>query len=167
MTDKYERIPMRSYEADGLNYLFGCYQEITGAIEALRKRLEIVGRKEQLGRLNEELGEVIDEILRTVPLNKLQSIKANLSNLKLTIKIDKPVTGKENPSYSYVDKNLLAQVLKSFHSEKCALCMGSPDVEKKCKYRELMDVVVVEDLPENPYSCKYRDAFWAENGGNA
>lgn len=160
MADNYERIPMRSYETDAIQYLLGSYQEIKSASEVLRKRLGIIGEKQTLVGIADKLGGVISELLKTVPANKLETLKANLQNLKLFIKIEKPVTGRNSVTHSYVETALLTNVLKDFQSERCSMCMGTGCDQKACRYKELMDSVIVEDLPENPYGCKYRYAEW-------
>lgn len=160
MADKYERIPMRSYETEAMQYLLGSYQEIESASEVLRKRLGIIGERQTLAGMANRLGEIISELLKTVPVNKLATLQANLQNLKLFIRIEKPVTGENDVTHSYVDTELLTDVLKDFQSERCSMCMGTDCDQKACKYKELMDSVIVEDLPENPFGCKYRYAEW-------
>lgn len=158
----YPRTPMRSYEKLAVEYLLGLSQEAEGALQVLEKRLETVDRREKLCAITKDITDVVSEVLLTVPEKQLIALRANLGNMEMQLKIKKATSELEPQGATYVHTGLLTDVLKEYSMDKCRLCLGGAEEQRNCRYKELMDEVIIEHVPEKPYCCKYRDAEWAE-----
>lgn len=159
---EYPRIPMRSYETLSVEYLLGLSQETQTAMKTLAKRLRDTGTYERLAFAGSEIEQVTSEVLCTVPEKQLRALRRNLDNMEMQIRIKRPSCELEPLGASYVDTELLTAVLREYASDRCRLCLGGAEEQRKCRYKELLDEIVMESLPEKPYGCKYRDAEWEE-----
>lgn len=160
--NEYPRTPMRSYEKLSVEYLLGLSQETETALKTLNARLQLTEGKERLQNAAKEITEVASNVLLTVPEKQLTALRRNLSNMEMQIRIKKASSELEPMGASYVDTELLTSVLKDFSKEKCSTCLGGVEEEKKCKFKQLLDEIVVEYIPERNFGCKYRDAEWEE-----
>lgn len=161
--NEYPRTPMRSYEKLSVEYLLGLSQETETALKTLDGRLCLTESKEQLQNVADNITDVVAKVLSTVPEKQLIALRRNLSNMEMQIRIKKASSELEPTGASYVDTQLLTSVLKEFSLEKCRFCLGGAEEQEKCRFKELLDEIVMEHVPEKPFSCKYRDAEWEEN----
>lgn len=158
--DEYTRTPMRSYETKSLQYLLGLAQEAEHALTVLESRLKTVGAWEKLKCAAKDVADAAAEVMKTVPANKLMTLKRNLANLEMTIRVKNVVGSGEKDSFCSVETGLLRDVLMEYAKEKCGLCFGTVHDMKNCRYRELLEAIVMEDVEDSPYGCKYRFAEW-------
>lgn len=159
---EYPRTPMRSYEKLAVQYLLGLVQEAESALQTLKPRLEITNVHDKLQQSASDITDVVSEVLMTVPEKQLIALKRNLANLQMHIRIKRASAELEPTGASYVDTALLTAVLKEYAHEKCKMCLGGAEEQQQCKYKELLDEVVMDYIPELPYGCKYRDADWED-----
>lgn len=157
---EYPRTPMRSYEKLSVEYLLGLAQEVETALQTIKQRLETTQKTERLVDIANGINDVVSEVLLTVPEKQLVALRRNLSNMEMHIRIKRASAEMEPTGASYVDTGLLTTVLKEFSGEKCRFCLGGAEEQAKCKYKELLDEVVMEYIPEKTFGCKYRDAQW-------
>lgn len=160
--EEYTRMPLRSYETRAMQFLLGLSQECSEACKTLERRLATVGKSEALARAGDEVRNTVTELMKTVPANKLMTMKQNLQNLEMTIRVKRVAGIDTGDEACYVNTSLLKDVLREYASDKCRLCLGGVDEQRKCRYKQLMDDILMEDLPDKPYSCKYRDAEWTD-----
>lgn len=157
---EYPRTPMRSYEKLSVEYLLGLAQETETALKTLDSRLQLTQSKEQLQKASADITETVSKVLLTVPEKQLIAMRRNLSNMEMQIRIKRASGELEPTGASYVDTELLTSVLKEFSSEKCRFCLGGAEEQQKCRFKELLDEIVMEYIPEKDFGCKYRDAEW-------
>lgn len=157
---EYPRTPMRSYEKLSVEYLLGLSQETENALKTLESRLQMTNGYERLQKVESEITDVVSEVLLTVPDRQLIALRNNLENMEMQIRIKRASRELEPNGATYVDTALLTDVLKDYAKDRCRLCLGGAEEQKKCRYKELMDDVIMEPVPEKRYGCKYRDAEW-------
>lgn len=160
---EYPRTPMRSYEKLSVEYLLGLTQESETALQSLKNRLGITNGTERLKHATQEINDVVSEVLLTVPEKQLIALQRNLANMEMHIRIKRASPELEPAGASYVDTDLLTTVLKEYSKDKCRFCLGGAEEQAKCKYKELLDEVVMEYIPETTFGCKYRDAEWEDD----
>lgn len=157
-----ERTPLRHYESQSMQFLMGLSQEAETACKTLAKRLEMTGNTEKMRRIADDTLEIATDMLKTVPEEKLDTIRMNWANMEMALRIRRAVNIEEANDFTYVQTGALRDVLKTFAEEKCCICLGMKEDEKKCVYRKTLDKLLMEDLPENGSFCKYKNVHWAE-----
>lgn len=158
---EYERTPCRSYEMLSLQFLMGLSQEAHEAVKTLGKRLDTTGMKDKLEQAADDIENVVVELLRTVPVQKLGALKKNMSNLEMGMHV-KREAGEPNREYTYVCTQTLRKVLRDLARERCSICLGTYGDEAECSYAKTLDEILIEDVKPNSYMCKYRDAEWGD-----
>lgn len=161
-----ERTDLRRYESDAIRDLFGAFQLAYCSKGSLRKRLEAVGKKMELEKVAEQLRDIASSLLRTVRPEKLETIKKNLDNIEVVVRTKRDVTKETNDAFVYVNAASLRRVLLESAKERCVMCIGSECEMSRCSLRKMMDEVLLEDVPENPFRCRYLGVWWQEEGGS-
>ena len=118
----------------------------------------MTGNAEKMRRIAEDTLEIATDMLKTVPEEKLDTIRMNWANMEMALRIRRAVNIEETSDFTYVQTGALRDVLE----EKCCICLGMKEDEKKCGYRKTLDKLLMEDLPENGSFCKYKNVHWAE-----
>ena len=158
---EYERTACRSYEMLSIQFLMGLTQEAHEALHTLGKRLETTGTKEKLARAADDIEDVVVELLRTVPLQKINALRKNMANLQMGMHVKREV-GEPDKEYTYVCTQTLRKVLRDLAKERCGICLGTCGDEAECSYAKALDEVLMVDVKPNSYMCTYRDAEWGE-----
>lgn len=157
-----ERTPLRHYESQSMQFLLGLSQEAETACKTLAKRLEMTGNTEKMRRIAEDTLEIATDMLKTVPEEKLPTIRVNWANLEMAIRVKRTVGCAELEDYTYVKTEPFRNILKMLSKETCSICLGMKEDAKKCEFRKMMDEILSEDLQGGGSFCKYKNVHWAE-----
>lgn len=133
-TDKNTPLPklrMRSGEMDGLFALFATLQEIEGVKSDMRERLKIVPNGYRDIRLVEvTLTKLLTELVKTVPDEKLRSIRKQLPRMKYKVYFNGTVSQMQDNATA-IDARDLARLCEIAHDWRCFLCDDNCD---HCKH---------------------------------
>jgi hypothetical protein len=157
-----ERTDLRRYESDAIRDLLGAYQLAYCAQRSLGKRLDAVGKKGELGAATNTIRDTAYAVLRTVSCDKLATLRKNLEHLEVTVKTKKPVTGSTDESFTYVSIDRLRGVLIELAKHKCGLCLGGSQEMQNCSLWSMLNETLLEDVPANPYRCRYIGVEWCD-----
>ena len=155
-----ERTYLTGKEYGAIQTLFGFVSAWEVAGPRLAKRAETAGVSEKWAQVETLSGEVLDGILRTVPLNKLAHIHADLEHVAVYTKVEAPgIKTNHTPQYAYLPTETLNALLNHMIQQECVLCDLDADQAKKCPYRKLIESALPHSVGKDHSTehCMYSD----------
>lgn len=121
------KLRMRSGEMDGLFALFATLQEIEGVKSDMRERLKAVPNGYRDIRLVEAtLTRLLQDLVTTIPLEKLKSIKRMLPHMRYKVYFYGSVSQMQDNATA-IDSKDLATLCRIAHEWNCILCDNDCD----------------------------------------
>jgi hypothetical protein len=67
-----------------------------------------------------------------------------------------PVAVSRDEAYVYVPRETILQLIKSGAPDKCALCLGEPDELRSCRFRQAVNDLRMDHVPDDVIGCTVR-----------
>lgn len=135
-----ERIYLNGREYAAIQSMFGFVGAWEVGMPRLTKRLEMAGLKEKADQVKTLSDEVLNGVLRTVPINKLAHIREELAHITVYTKVEAPgIKTCHNKQYAYLPVTALNDLLNHLIRSECVLCDLDAADSKKCPYRKLIE----------------------------
>lgn len=151
-TNRPADMPLRSGEAMAIQFLCGLVSEMERGKSELEKRIRFIGKERQFKKLSTEIGNLLEAILDTVPLEKLRVLKRNLDSQEMKIHTKSSFKTPDDP-YTYVPTDALYD-LHAFASRwECKVCDGDGECMRNCRYRKVLKRVIMVDVDESDGEC--------------
>lgn len=137
MTD---RVPLRRLEYEAL-------LELTGAQDCINRTGPIEHRAPSVIPAREIIGQAYSEIARTIPVEKLKSIRRDLDKTRVYIKIEAPgIETLDGTAYRYVKTETLNRLVDYMANNACLLCDRSETEARGCPYRAVMEDAIPHEI---------------------
>lgn len=152
--------PLSGKEYAALQALFSLRGGLDSTKEVLAKRAEMAGVTAEMEQLRTLAKTVMDEMLRTVPDNKLQSVMANLNNTHVYIRVEAPgIPTKQTPQMLLVKATSLDYVLNAMIDNYCLMCDKTEKEGRKCPHRQAMEDCLPNtvSVARGSEKCKFSD----------
>lgn len=138
-----ERRPLRKTEYLGILSIVGALDALTDAIPALGER----GQTEALEAVLQQGSEAFRAILATVPVNKLRSIDQDMKHTRIYTKVEAPgIKTVDTEHHRYVPARILNAFVGYVIEHECLMCDKSATEARHCRYRELMEAALPNEL---------------------
>ena len=135
-SEKYERRYLTAGEYASLRAIFAAISEMDDRIPNLTKRIKTIPNGWRNFRAAESMMyNLLQEILETVPKDKLSQIQRELNNTKLIIKVtEAPV--KQEQGITYLKEDVLNRIVDRACANDCLFCSKSGSEVRKCQLRK-------------------------------
>ncbi len=140
---------LRADETSSLLALYASLQEIDTAKENMEKRLRTIpGGWRDISLVRTVLSKLIDRLLGTVPIEKLQSISRNMRCMTYRIHFVRPVT--LPPDEAIVNGDDLETLIRCAHNFYCVACDKDCN---KCNLGKALDHTMIQ--------CRKHNESWS------
>lgn len=135
-----EREPLRRREYIELLNLIG-------AVECTQETGTLDRRSDLLPDARARLADAYEQVLRTVPTDKLHRIRADLAHMKIYPKIEAPgISTVDETHYRYVPAETLNRLVDYMARNECLMCDMEEAPARKCPYRSVMENALPHEL---------------------
>ena len=159
--DGIERRYLTGREYSALLSLFAQVSHFTVLLPLLEKRIKMVpGLWEKVTQAQELTDEVLREIPKTIPENKLRHVMADVKSAKIYIRIEPPgcVPSVDMTGMNYVPTKALNELMAYVMEHECLLCDKTPTEARKCPVREMFDGALPHEVVAmDTDHCRYSD----------
>lgn len=112
-------------------------------------------------RLMQSLAErVMARILKTVPVEKLRHVQADIRNTHIYVKVEPPgmPSMPDLKGYSYTPTETLNRLLNYLCEHECSMCDKTTTESRKCVWRKTIEEALPHDVGRvTSEHCKYSD----------
>lgn len=150
-----DSIRLNRGEFEAVRCLLGAVNYAAHANDDLRKRLMIIGREQRMADVLQELRDVTDDVIGSVPVGQCRQLKNTMHDMEIRM----------TPKLAPMSRNIvldkdIAKDLIDIAIEKCRGCVEDEKECRKCAlYRVLESFLPMEDY-ENSLLCPYSRAEW-------
>lgn len=150
-----DSIRLNRGEFEAVRCLLGAVNYAAHANDDLRKRLMIIGREQRMADVLQELRDVTDDVIGSVPVGQCRQLKNTMHDMEIRM----------TPKLAPMSRNIvldkdIAKDLIDIAMEKCRGCVEDEKECRKCAlYRVLESFLPMEDY-ENSLLCPYSRAEW-------
>lgn len=150
-----ERKPLSKDEYYALLELFGAVNAFNNCASNLERRCKGIpaGQADML-LLISTAERLMENLLATIPVRKLQAIKKDLHFSRCELKITPDYTGEsKKDGYAYVPDKALSNVVERLVNWECMLCDKSKAKSKQCKILKEIAALYPWELPSKNDGC--------------
>lgn len=102
-----------------------------------------------------EMGKlVLGKLTDTLPLNQRKQLLRHASDMKVAF--TSPVAVSRDEAYVYVPRETILQLIRSAAPDKCALCLGEPEAVRACLFRQAVNDLRMDNVPDDVMGCTVR-----------
>lgn len=147
------RYPLSTREYEALRTLFGAVNAM--ALDMLKDRCDLnPGDWEKLQEARDSAQQVLNNILRTIPLKKLMSISTELRNTICELRIKPPVSASNGSIY--IDQAAMVRMAERAIAMDCVICEKTREEGKRCPlYRDINDCFPYELMEPDDALCPF------------
>lgn len=146
-----------SSEFNAVKRLAAVISELHYSLEDLKTHWEMIDNgQERIKKSVNELLQLFDEILDTIPQKQLKSLRNAMDDYKIALV---PQMKAESKSVLF-DKDQAKELVDLAH-EKCKTCVNSPEEAEKCALFHLSTAIVPPDRYDS-LLCPYSSAEWGD-----
>lgn len=129
-----ERMPLSNKEYYALREVFGIVNSFAKCEETLKTRCKMIpGGWRDLRLICTKAEKLMSDLLHTVPLKKLQSMRAEFEHTVCEVRVTKDYTGKAKENgFSYVPDRELERLVERIINWECTCCDKSAKQGKRC-----------------------------------
>ena len=155
-----ERTPLSGREYAALQAYFCVVSTLTETIAPLEKRIKSArpGTWRDYRMMQTVSEKVLDNVLETVPADKLAHISQDIRHTKLYIRIEPEWAAPtmKTGGFSYTPTDALNNLLNYLMEHECLMCDKSAKESRKCPHRKLIEKSLPHTVPGNDSEdCKY------------
>lgn len=155
-----ETKPLSGREYAALQSLFAAVSHMQALMPTLEKRAKMVPNLwRDMCLVSKLVDRITEQIVTTVPLEKLRHVSADIRNTQLYVKVEPPglhSIGVEG--FSYTPTKVLNQLLGYVCEHDCILCDRTPVEARKCPVRKMLDGALPHEIrAKDGEHCKYSD----------
>lgn len=147
--------PLSMKEYDALRTLFGAVSALDSA--SLKPRLDALypGSWEELISTKDKLMELMEKLLESIPLRKLEAIRRELKQTVWEVKIKPPSEVKREPCV-YVPQKAVVRLIQRSIQLECLLCDKCAEDGLKCPlYNDINDCFPYELIEPGDKLCAF------------
>lgn len=149
MNDEYERVKMSGREYYALRALIGVVSTFSAYDADIEKRVRMIPNGwRDLKLIEAKADKLFAEIMKTVPLQKIQQMKKELNNVRVEVNVIPDYTGRKKDCFTYVPQDALEWLEEQVISMECAFCEKTCEQSKKCPIRKNIEALYHYDFPE-------------------
>lgn len=150
-----ERKHLTKNEYTALQQLFGTVSAFLTQLKYIEKRAKMVPNLWRNLRMIQSVAySSLEQILETVPTKKLMMLQQELKKTKVTVSVDRDVTGKKQQEFCYVPEKELVRTVSRVINWECTFCEKSPAERKKCQIRKDLEAIYPWELTGSDEICK-------------
>ena len=154
-------MPLSGKEYAALQSLFAAVSHLQVLLPTLEKRAKM---RKNLWRdmklVDKKIDSITNEIITTIPLEKLKHISADIRNVKLYIRVEPPgLRSMGTEGFSYTPTKTLNELLAYVCEHECMMCDKTPkEAKKSCEVRRMLDSALPHEINvKDGEHCKYSD----------
>lgn len=150
-----ERKPLRRREYIGVQDLIGGVECIHEAMAALSERATETGAMDTLLKAHDTAVEAYEQILASIPADKLVRIRKDLDNTRVYVKVEAPgIKTMDSKLWRYVPAEVLNRLVDYVAKSECFFCDKSKEDGRKCQIRQMMEDAMPHELEyKSPDGC--------------
>jgi hypothetical protein len=152
--------PLSGKEYAALQSFFAAISHMAELIPYLKARAHMVPNLwRDLRMIETRLQTILDQLLLTVPPEKLRHISQDIRNTSLYIKVEAPgIRTQSTEGFSYTPTKVLNQLLAYMCEHECMMCDKTPTEARRCPYRQILDNALPHEIKaRDRENCKYAD----------
>ncbi len=115
---------------------------------------EAAGCEGELATFTEMGKLVLGRLTDTLPLNQRKQLLRHASDMKVAF--TSPVAVSRDEAFVYVPRETILQLIQSAASEKCALCLGESGEVRACRFRQAVNDLRMDSVPDDVLGCTVR-----------
>ena len=151
--DEEKRIPLSNKEYYSLRNVFGIVNILDECLPMLRKRLELIDAQADMELVQARFERVMAQILRTIPPNKLVTMRKDLNHMTCEVRIAYDYAKRDNREFTYCPTEAIDRLAKRVLDWECLSCDKCAKEAKKCPvFKDINDCYPWE-LPPNGDMC--------------
>lgn len=130
--DKDGKVPLKSYEWIGLKCIWAAQSVLECDNDKLEERLKamVPNGWRDLRMITLRLRKILDQLVDTIPTNKLYSIKSEMLNTEMRILSRGPSNGVQN--IVHLSTTEMKDLINLLINRECMLCDKTADQGKRC-----------------------------------
>lgn len=150
-----ERIPLTNKEYYTLRELFGIVNTFDKCANDLRARCKLIpGGWRDLRLIITKAEKLMTDILHTVPLKKLESMRKEFDHTVCEVRVTRDFTGKaKEEGFAYVPDRALERVVHRLIGYECLCCDKSAKEGKRCKLFKDIEALYPWPMPPRSDRC--------------
>ena len=149
-----EQKRLTASERQGLMHMFAAVQAME-ELTSINRRLEsIPGCKRLVRSARGMLRKAADEVLGSMPLEQLKSIRRQLPGLRYSIYVKNVNCRNMNEDGLYLSYDALDAVAFAV-KDHCITCSKNVEEQRKCKLAKALDELPCVNADENARGCRY------------
>lgn len=155
MENEYTRIPLTKREYYALREVFGIVNAFDRCAHDLKTRCQqIPNGWRDLRLICSKAEKLMGDLLKTVPVEKLRSMKAELGQITCEVKCVKDFTGRlKAEGFSYVPDDALSRVVARLIGDECLVCDKSAKQGKRCPISKDIEALYPWPMPPRGDRC--------------
>lgn len=126
--------------ADDVRWLFSLFATVRTtqiANDTLGNRLDIIGKRERLREIHDELLKIVQDVFQTFPPEKHATINRQLDTIHYKLEIGR--TPYNDDGYVYTKMDDLDVLIKFAHKMNCQICSHPSWCNSRCKLGKALD----------------------------
>ena len=149
-----EQKRLTASERQGLMHVFAAVQAMEELAPLMRRIDSIPGCKRLVSSARGMLRKAADEVLGSMPLEQLKSVRRQLPGLRYSIYV-KNVNGKNmNEDGLYLSFDALDAIAFAL-KDHCLTCTKNVEQQRQCKLAKALDEMPCVNADENARGCRY------------
>ena len=149
-----EQKRLTASERQGLMHMFAAVQAME-ELTSINRRLEsIPGCKRLVRSARGMLRKAADEVLGSMPLEQLKSIRRQLPGLRYSIYVKNVNCRNMNEDGLYLSYDALDAIAFAV-KDHCITCSKNVEEQRKCKLAKALDELPCVNADENARGCRY------------
>ena len=149
-----EQKRLTASERQGLMHMFAAVQAMEELSPITRRLESIPGCKRLVRSARGMLRKAADEVLGSMPLEQLKSIRRQLPGLRYSIYVKNVNCRNMNEDGLYLSYDAL-DALAFAVKDHCITCSKNVEEQRKCKLAKALDELPCVNADENARGCRY------------
>lgn len=157
--DAQGKYPLSSNEYYAIRLIFAVISAFETEVGYLKERTKLKpGTWRDLRLISAKAQKVVDELLHTVPLKKIEQMKIELNNTFMTVDV-RPIRSMKTPKrpdYVYIKASAIDGLIGSVMDIECFACEKRGREIKKCPLKEIIEDTFPYEIPDpDNDGCKF------------
>lgn len=142
------------WELEALKLLIHLVAETIEGHKTLVPFADAAGCADELTAFTEMGKLVLGKLTDTLPLPQRKQLLRHASDMKVTF--TSPVAVSRDEAYAYVPRETILQLILSAAPNQCALCLGQADEIRRCRFRQAVNDLRMDHMPDDIMGCTVR-----------
>lgn len=156
-----ERMPLSNKEYYAVRELFGIINSFEACAPLLQARCKLVpGAWRDLRMICAKARKLAESLVRTVPVQKLNSMQLDLEHTRCEVTMVRDFTGKaKEQGFSYVPDKAIERMTERLINWECACCDKNRLQGKKCPILRDVEALYPWPMPPKTEKCPLAGCF--------